>query len=1071
MKYSLNNANDNSSFDLLTNCYNKIHLEEVITNRLSNCLHSSALLHIDITEFKLFNERKGYFYGDEMLKQLSNRIKTWGLDTDIVGRIGADEFVLFTCEAENRHDFEARLDVLIKQLNDTYNIFGDNVKICVNVGVSMCHKNNLDYEKCMLLASKALAIAKLSPKGKWLFYDESYESKGYYEKLLQEKIKKSEKISGLNLDHELVSSVINLLHERSNDKEAINSALRYIGQKYKASRCFIIETFDGGDTYCFTHEWCRRNIESHLNTIGVMHNDLLINIFDNALDNGMHICENVDEYNFKDEFLDIFKNKRTISFLCSQIKKEDAVTFFIGVEDCEKTRNWSSLEINTLYFMAKIFYIIMQEKQLNEEVKSLSKHSQISAFIGDNTDNVILIVDPETYDILHMNKKSIEMHGNPSEAEWREKKCYELLHNFSKPCAFCPNHLLTENEFYEWKYFNPRFNRTYIHKDKFVSIDNKLVKLQVATDITILESLETELQSKFEVQSLLLDCIKMLHTQDVPDVSIEKILSIVCNYFEATRGGIIQSARNSSFVNNTHEWVDQHTKSKIHMLQNIPIDVIQPYFDKFGMEGAKYTPDVEESFNRDEKLKALFYNQGITSIMSAPIVNASNTFIGLLCVENPKKNLDKHWLLGSLSMFVSDFLEKSNLVDTLNRLSYYDTLTGVKNRHSYRKALKEIGESKLESLGVAYIDVSDLSGIIEEKGTRYADEIIKRMSFVLSEVFEDNIYHIGRDEFVVLEKNIEEAVFEGKISILKDAIFEEPELNASIGFTWNTDFESENNEEHGSYNTVRDSRNYTAMLSKNLDNEIKSNKFEVFLQPQFNLVTKKLEGAEALIRRFDASGNLQSPASFVPFYEKEGMMSKLDFYVFETMCKLLSDWEKRKIGSNVKISVNCSRTTIMEKDIVAKLSKLCSNYKVSKDKIIVEITETINQSDDKVFSYIVSSLKNSGFSVSLDDFGSGYSNLSSLKISDFDEIKIDMGLTRDVHLDEKSKILTKVALNLCNEFKEMVSVAEGIENVEQFNILREMNCQKGQGYYFSKPISIDDFEKKYFSNDTKLFDI
>ncbi len=1051
---------EQAKLDSLTGCYSKTNAESMIENRLARPKDARcAILYINIKDFKTFNEQHGHYYGDELLRKMVAKIKTWCESKDIVGRIGGDEFVVYVEDITDLSIFEKNLTELIKRLNETYSVYDMDGNVCVNAGVAICEGEAKTYTALLSRAAKALHMAKTSETCRWFYYEDTIEE---FVKAVSTKSAKTQKISGLSMDHTISSAIFNILYERNSDHVAINSALKYLGQTYNVSRCFIVESFDQGETFGFTHEWRKDDVQSHIENNTTFSVSMISDLIENARENGLYSCDDINYCNLKDSILANIVKSGTKAFLHSQVRREDSVMFFIGVEDCDKTRKWTDVEINTLNYMTRVFSVILQSKHLDRELKVLSEHSILSAFVGDNTDNFIYIVDPDNFDMIHMNKKALGMYGNPDESVWRSKKCYELLHNKTEPCEFCTNDVVTEDSFYEWNYYNPTLKKTYLFKDKLVRLSGKLAKLQVATDITALVTLEAEIKNKLEEQSLLLECIKMLHTSDAPVVSIEKILNIVGKFFDASRGVILQISADGLKVCNTHEWTDKLTKPSKDSLQNIEMSELHSFYEKLNKVGVFYCDDISEFDNKDDSVSSILRRQGTQSLISAPILDTSGKVVGALAVENPKNNSDKYWLLESIAGFVADFLEKNNLIDSLNSLSYYDTLTNVKNRHSYNKALREMDGETISSLGVAYVDITGLAKINEEKGLRYGDDLIKKLANILSGIFDDNIFRVGGDEFVVLEKNVEENIFEGKIDTLKNMIFEEPDLKASVGYTWNSNVGGIEEGDLEQFDSARDSRNYTAILSKNLDNEIKSGKYVVFLQPQINLQNNELDGAEALIRRVDARGSMQSPISFVPFYEKEGMISKIDLHVFETVCKLVSDWKKRNIGMNLKFSVNCSRNTIMEDKIVNKLSAICDNHEVSKSMFIIEITETISHYDNNKFAYVISALKSAGFCVSLDDFGTGYSNLSSLQNSEFDEIKIDMGLTRTVHLDPKSRILTKVALNLSTEFGNMVTVAEGLETLEQVEVLRELNCEKGQGYYFSKPISIGEFEEKYF---------
>ncbi len=866
--------------------------------------------------------------------------------------------------------------------------------------------------------------------------------------------------SGCSVDHDLASSVFTILFEGNSDAAAIRAALRHLGQSYGAARSFIVETYDEGISYHLTDEWCREGPCVSTDEDNVVPGELVQDCLDWAETGDIYVCYDVKSMIPNRALPHIIASRDAKSFLSAQVRRESTLTMFIGVEDWDAPRIWTPIEANTLRFIARVMSVTMQRSRLNDEVKQLSEHGKIAAYIGDNTDNFIYITDPETFEVLHLNKKALAMYGNPSEEVWRSQKCYEFLHNKTDVCEFCTNRHTTEDAFYEWEYYHPRFDRTYLFRDKLIPLNGKLAKLQVATDITRLVTLETELTQKIAEQDLLLDCIRLLHGTVQHDASVEAILSIVCHFFEASRGVIMQITDDDT-VRNSHEWTDGVTPAHKSELQHLPLAAFQELFDAFAGQSAVYVPHALDVFQQNKELHSILQKQGLESLMCAPILAPDGKYIGLLGLDNPKKKLDKHWLLGSLSAFVSDFLEKDILLSELHALSYYDTLTGIKNRHSYRRALKDIEQETLSALGVVYVDITGLARINEEKGMQHGDKVICIMADLLTEAFGEQVFRVGGDEFVALVKNIDERSFEQQVTTLRSWITAHADLRATVGFTWNTDF---GDDDSGCvcYHSLPASRNYTAILSRNLDREIRSGKYVVYLQPQMDLHTMTLIGAEALIRRLDAEGCVQPPIAFVPFYEREGMISKIDLFVFETVCRSLQSWEQRGFVPHCQISVNFSRSTIMEQGIVSKLSAICSRFAVAPSLLIVEITETISQSDDKLFVAIISSFKEAGFCVSLDDFGSGHANLSTLISSNFDEIKIDMSLTRDLEVSDKAKLLSKVALDLCDALPTMDSVAEGIETAAQCEILRTLGCQKGQGYYFSKPISIVDFEQTYF---------
>ncbi len=299
--------------------------------------------------------------------------------------------------------------------------------------------------------------------------------------------------------------------------------------------------------------------------------------------------------------------------------------------------------------------------------------------------------------------------------------------------------------------------------------------------------------------------------------------------------------------------------------------------------------------------------------------------------------------------------------------------------------------------------------------------------------------------------------FERKIVLLKEKLAPEKDFKASIGYTWNRNFDYTGSD----LSNVNEFKSYDRILVENLENEIKSGKYIVHLQPQVTLSTGKIENAEALVRRIGAEGVLQPPLNFLPFYEKEGIISKIDEFVFETVCKAMQSWKESGVKALPTMSVNCSRITVSKKGIAEKLSRICDDYGVDHSKLIIEITEAADGLGEDVLAEIIKNFSAAGFLVSLDDFGSGYSNLNSLVMSDFDQIKIDMKVIGGIHKDKKAKLLAEVAIYLCDGLNTPSSVAEGVEDKLQHDILCEMGCDIGQGYYYAKPMPIDEFTNNY----------
>ena len=181
----------------------------------------------------------------------------------------------------------------------------------------------------------------------------------------------------------------------------------------------------------------------------------------------------------------------------------------------------------------------------------------------------------------------------------------------------------------------------------------------------------------------------------------------------------------------------------------------------------------------------------------------------------------------------------------------------------------------------------------------------------------------------------------------------------------------------------------------------------------------------------------------------------MDLFVFQMVCADLQRWKSQ--GIETHISSNFSRVTLMASDIVTQIKQICWEYGVPAQNITIEVTENISKLEPQQLLKLMDQIVAEGFSVSLDDFGSKYSNLSILTTLEFSEIKFDKSLVDRLSSDVKSRIIMKNTMQICQELPMTRSLAEGIETVEQLDLLHQYHCDYGQGYYFAKPMSSDAF--------------
>lgn len=242
-------------------------------------------------------------------------------------------------------------------------------------------------------------------------------------------------------------------------------------------------------------------------------------------------------------------------------------------------------------------------------------------------------------------------------------------------------------------------------------------------------------------------------------------------------------------------------------------------------------------------------------------------------------------------------------------------------------------------------------------------------------------------------------------------------------------------------------------MYKGIENE----EFCVYYQPKFNLSTLKVSGSEALVRWKHPQHGMIPPGDFIPVFEKNGFITNLDFYVWEHVCMFLR--KSLDNGKNVlPVSVNVSRLNIYMPNFVEEITGLIEKYNLPLNLFELEVTESAYTENQETMINVIERLRKYGFKILMDDFGSGYSSLNILKDMSIDTIKIDMLFLRSTKHRGRGENIVSGVIRMANWLRLPV-VAEGVETVQQVEMLRSIGCEYAQGYYFARPMSVDEFEK------------
>lgn len=419
----------------------------------------------------------------------------------------------------------------------------------------------------------------------------------------------------------------------------------------------------------------------------------------------------------------------------------------------------------------------------------------------------------------------------------------------------------------------------------------------------------------------------------------------------------------------------------------------------------------------------------------------------------------------------------------LFRLAYKDSITGGDNFSNFKEKAKKYENT--EGYVIA-LDISEFKLVNNVCGNARGDEVLKVIWDVIMANCNDNeqAARVNADRFVIFWIESSKKTVTYRIEKLINEIegiseqLSVPRLYPVIGIRAVEkldDADKRYGEALRAKSLIKNRRDRhyafydeidydTIVENKKLENgfekALADKKFEVWYQPKFNSHTGKIVDSEALIRWRADDGSLISPGRFIPLFEKNGNIIRLDEYVFREVCRQQKEWQKEGIQI-LPVSVNISRFSLYYSNVVEKYERIINYYDVDHKYVQIEITESAII-ENTVIVELIQKFHDAGFDILLDDFGSGYSSLASLNQMPFDTIKLDKSLVDYVGNENGEKLL-KFIVQLVQSLG-MKITAEGVEYKEQLDFLENLNCDDIQGFYFSKPLMLADFSAKLTEN-------
>ena len=463
-------------------------------------------------------------------------------------------------------------------------------------------------------------------------------------------------------------------------------------------------------------------------------------------------------------------------------------------------------------------------------------------------------------------------------------------------------------------------------------------------------------------------------------------------------------------------------------------------------------------------------------------LHENNIIWGLLHITPILENTEVQYI-----GVITDITQLKEAEEHIISLAYKDNLTLLYNRFGFMSNLEDMlaQQNEIKNGYLFFLDLDHFKEINDTLGHSTGDKFLTHIAQTLESVvipYNCLIGRLGGDEFVVFFPNSTK----DKATILADNIIKAISTEIALdGYTFKPSISIGIAEYPNQGNTIKDlMKNADTALYKSkeagrgcynfhkeaysldtnekfktlqsLSDAINNKTFEIFLQPKFGIPKREPIGAEALIR-WKLNGKYISPANFLPIAEDFGIITKIDDIIIEKVCQT----QKQLMTEHniyLPIALNLSAKSLQNELLHKHIENIILEYNIPYDMIQLELTESAFISSTEKINNILHYLHNKNISIAMDDFGTGYSNLGYLKHLPIDVLKIDQSFTRDLETHKNSFLIVKSLINLAHNMG-YCTVAEGIETEEQLNILAELGCNIGQGYYYSKPIPVEDYIK------------
>jgi diguanylate cyclase (GGDEF)-like protein len=579
----------------------------------------------------------------------------------------------------------------------------------------------------------------------------------------------------------------------------------------------------------------------------------------------------------------------------------------------------------------------------------------------------------------------------------------------------------------------------------------------------------------------------MSRTKDV-NSAINLLLNKVRVQFDCDHICILEYTTSTSDLSATYFSSKDGIQAKEELRRKIPL-LVQNLDISFDENGIYYVNHIEET--EDEVVKNLMENLEIKALLQCGIFE-NGTLKGCVSIHDCEK--PRYWTqyevdsLVTITKIISSYLLKMRASERANqqlyRIKNYDILTGLPTLHKFKKDVRNLLEKYPDrKYAIVYSDITQFKYINDTLGYEAGDKILCEFAALLSEsdTMAEGVSRVSEDNFLAVLQYEEEESFKNHIFQINERFHSTQKakypgtkfivvsgvslVDSSEDITVaidNANIARKSIKGNPKItckffdNSMKVKLQWEAEITNSMEQALKDGEFIVYLQPKIGLSENILVGAEALVR-WKKGDSLVPPNDFIPIFEKNGFVVNLDFYIYEEVCKILRRWIDEECRV-VPISVNVSRIHLNDENFVKDIKRLVDAYRIPYHCLELELTESIFLSNTEVAINTMKELRRLGFGVSIDDFGAGYSSLNLLKDMATDVIKLDKEFFGRGDMQKEEQIILSSIISMAKQLN-MKVLSEGVETQNQSDFLKSVYCDMAQGYLYSKPIPVAEFEE------------